>query len=106
MGDLISEATTHTRTVNIFLITVLVVITDGGMQGRADEIADTQPIGVECTSVINTVQPLLYIANRNEALAVEGPAVGDSFCIQCDLLEADGLLVGDVHACIGITRFQ
>ena len=85
---------------------MLVVITNGGMKLWGDEIANIEAIGVECSSLIVAIQILLHIANRDQPIAVEGPTIGYRLCIQCNLLEANGFLVGDVHARIGITRFQ
>ena len=62
------------------MITVLVVVTNGGMKLWGHEIANIQAIGVECTSVIVAVQLLFNVTNRNQAIAVERPAVGDGFC--------------------------
>ena len=76
------------------------------MQCLADEIASMQTMGVQNCRVINTIQLLLHITNRDKPIAIETPTVRDRFYIHCDLLEADGLFVGDVHACIGITRYQ
>ena len=72
------------------------------MQGRADEIADIQPVGVQGSSVVVAVEFLFDITNREEALAVEGPAVGDRFCVNGDLVEENRLLVKDGDVGIGI----
>ena len=104
MGDVISESSAYTRTIDVFLITVLVVITNQGIQGRADEIANIETVGVQCAGVVVAVEFLFNITNRDEAIAIEGPVVGDGFCINGDLVEEDRLLIKDRDVGIGIAR--
>ena len=66
----------------------------------SNEIANIQPVGVQGSSVVVAVEFLFDITNREEAVAVEGPAVGDGFCIQRDLVEEDRLLVKDWDICV------
>ena len=84
------------------MVTVLVVIANGGLQRWRNEIANIQAIGVQCTALVNAIELLFHITNRDQPITVEGPTIGDRLCIQCDLLEANGFLVGDADASIGI----
>ena len=98
--DGICETTEDARAIDMFLITVLVVITNGGLQRWRNEIADIQAIGVQCTALVNAIELLFHITNRDQPIAVERPAIGHRFCIKCDLLEPDGFLVGDIEVSI------
>ena len=86
----------------MFLITVLVVITSGCMKCWGYEIANIQAIRVQCTALVNAIELLFHITNRDEPITVEGPTIGDRLCIQCNLLEANGFLVGDADTSAGI----
>ena len=81
---------------------MLVVVTSGGMKGWGNEIANIQAVGVECTSVVVAVESLFNIPEGDQPIAVEGPAVGDRFCIKDDLVEEDRLLIKDRDVGIGV----
>ena len=71
-----------------------------------NEIANIHPVGFECASVVVAVEFLFNITNRDEAIAVEGPAVGDGFCVNANLVEKDRLLIKDRDVGIGVARFN
>ena len=79
---------------------------NGCFQYCIDEISSIQAVGVHRTRVKVAVESLLHIPKRDKSITVQCPVFWDCFCIQCDLLEPDSLLVGDVGEIIGITRFQ
>ena len=61
---------------------------------------------MHCTALLNAIELLLHITHRNQSITVQCPANGRSFSIQGDLLEPDSLLVFNIDAGIGVTRFQ
>ena len=85
---------------------MLVVVTNQCIDIRGNEIANIEAIGIECTSVIKAVEFLFHISEGDQPIAIEGPAVGDRFCVNGDLVEKDRLLIKDRDVGISIPGFD
>ncbi len=66
---------------------MLVVVTNRGIQFRRDEITNIKPVGIQCATLVIPVQWLLGITNWKQGIGIEVPVIGNSFCIDSNLLE-------------------